>query len=791
MPHRLAIALGLLLAFRAPLHAGPPVASYVFPAGAQRGQTVKVRVGGLFLHNACNWELLGPGVSASKQLKRAPTLWFEGPLLPLPDSQRQEDYPQDMEGEVTVRADATPGLRRARLWTSEGASSGLGFMVGELPEIVENEVDGPPRAVDVKLPVTINGRIFPRENVDAWAVALRKGQTISAEVHAARLGSPLDSRLEVRGPDGRLLAENDDRFGTDSLLHFTAPADGKYQVRIHDTDRRGGPNYVYRLTLTAGPYVERAFPLGARRGTKGRFHLSGPGTPREPVEVALPATAGAHLQRFPIGADRSNAVLLDLDDLPEHLNAEPKGPAEASLVTAPAMLNGRIATPGDGDCWKFGARRGEVLVLDLRARSLGSPLLGVLEVSDAAGKVVARAEAAGTQLDPTLTFTAPAEGTYCVAVRDRFRTRGGPAFAYRLRLAPPAPGFRLHFAQDALTLPRLADQPKNAKAKKPAPRGQVRLRVTAQREGGFNGAIRLTIEGLPKGVEVAPLILAPGQAAVDLTFTAAPDAPIRAVRVTIRGTALVAGREVAQTATLPAAPGVAATDSALLAVALVAPFKVVGSYDLRLAPRGSRFRKKYKIDRGGFTGPLEVRLADRQARHLQGVTGPVLTVPAGASELEYPVDLPPWMETGRTSRACIMLVGTIKEGGVEHVVSATSTEQKDQMIAVVETGRLGLEAGATSLSAKPGASVRLAVTVRRSKGLVGPVKVELVQSGHVRGLRAEPIVVPADRSEGSLTLRFGPGPLGPFNAPLIVRATLVEASGPVVAEVKVEVVADE
>ena len=28
------------------------------------------------------------------------TLWFEGPLLPLPDSQRAEDYPQDMAGEV-------------------------------------------------------------------------------------------------------------------------------------------------------------------------------------------------------------------------------------------------------------------------------------------------------------------------------------------------------------------------------------------------------------------------------------------------------------------------------------------------------------------------------------------------------------------------------------------------------------------------------------------------------------------------------------------------------------------
>ncbi len=65
----------------------------------------------------------------------------------------------------------------------------------------------------------------------------------------------------------------------------------------------------------------------------------------------------------------------------------------------------------------------------------------------------------------------------------------------------------------------------------------------------------------------------------------------------------------------------------LLAVALKPPFKIVGAYDLRLAPRGSVFRRRYKIERNGFTGPLEVSLADHQMRHLQGVTGPTLTVP--------------------------------------------------------------------------------------------------------------------------------------------------------------------
>src|ERR1700694_2658811 len=61
--------------------ANPPVASYIFPAGAQRGTKVNVRVGGLFLHDKCGFEMLGAGVTAPAHLTRTKTTWFEGPLL--------------------------------------------------------------------------------------------------------------------------------------------------------------------------------------------------------------------------------------------------------------------------------------------------------------------------------------------------------------------------------------------------------------------------------------------------------------------------------------------------------------------------------------------------------------------------------------------------------------------------------------------------------------------------------------------------------------------------------------
>lgn len=595
------------------LHANPPVASYIFPAGGKRGTTVKVRVGGLYLYKKCSFELLGPGVTASKQLHTIPRLWFEGPVLPLPASQQKEDYPRDMAGEVRIAANAVLGARHGRLWTAEGAAGGLRFVVGELPEIIEQEIDGDPIPVDVKLPVTINGRIFPREDVDDWTFFARKGQVVTAEVCASRLGSPLDARLEVFDGQGRKIAENDDSDTNDSRLRFTASAEGKYRLRIHDVNQQGGPAYVYRLTIAADT-----------------------------------------------------------------------GQVEARSV------------------------------------SEGKATFANASGSDGAD-------------------------------------------------------FQLRLTTDALTLPR---------------GGRARLRVVADRSGGFKGPIALHIAGLPVGVSASKPTIAAGQTATDFTLATTAFAALGTTHLTIHGSASLDGRTVTRTAMLPVDRPELAVDSVLLGVGLKPPFKIVGDYDLRLAPRGSVFRRRYRIERNGFEGSLEVRLADRQARHLQGVTGPTLTIPAGTDAFEYPVRLPPWMETGRTSRACIMAVGVIKDGEIEYTVGYSSEAQNEQIIAVVETGRLGIEIDRSSLAAVPGGHTTLVVRVRRGKGLAGPVKIELIQPKHLHGVKAEAVLLAADKSQVAFPLHFAFGRLGPFNMPLVLRATLDNPDGPAIAETHLELVPD-
>lgn len=754
-----------------------PSVSYIFPAGGQRGATVDFRLGGHFLHERCPFVMLGPGVEADAEVRRIETIWFEGPLVPLPESQAQENYPLDYGGQVRIAADATPGVRYWQVWTAQGTVPAMKFMVGELPEVVEQEIDGEPLPVLVQLPVTTNGRMFPREDVDLWSFAAAAGQTVNLDVWAARLGSPLDSQLEVLDAAGKVLAENSDAFGTDSFLRFTAPADGVYTARLRDANYGGLQHYVYRLTISSAPHVDAAYPLGGRRGTPLHLELSGNGLPAEPLELLLPADGPTDLmQRLTLGGQVSDPFWLELDDLNEQLEVEPNNEsAQAAALAVPAVGNGRISSPGDVDWWRFAAAKGEAFDLDLRAARLGSPLDSVLVVCDSSGQELGRSDdIVDGQTDSRLAFTAPADGEFRVRVEERFASRGGPQFAYRLRVGrPPEPDFRLTLAVDALTLNR---------------GGEAKLQVNAERLGGFNDAISLALDGLPSGVTVSDPTIPAGAGNAQLSLKADAAAPIRAARIVIRGTAKIQDQAVTRTAAMPAARGSLALESVLLAVSMPTPFKLKGEYLTRYAPRGTVFSKHYAVDRGGYEGPLTIRLADRQGRHLQGVTGPEITVPAGQSEFDYPVNLPPWMEIGRTSRTNLMAVGEIADAeGNRHKVSFSSVDQNLQVVVLVDPGPLGLQTETASLAMVTDHTVDLPVRLLRDKTVTGPVTVELLPPRHVAGIAAEKIVIPADQDRGVLAIRFSPG-AGPFNAPLLVRASGTWRDGPVVAETKVSVV---
>ncbi|MGY8690266.1 MAG: hypothetical protein ACKVHP_21335, partial [Verrucomicrobiales bacterium] len=126
------------------LIAEEPYVSYIFPAGGQRGTQVDFKVGGHYLHGEASFEMLGSGVKASRKVREVDTLFFEGPLIPMPASQQKEDYPRDHGGQVTIAKDATIGMRYWHVSTSQGVTPSWRFVIGSLPGIIEEEIDGAP-----------------------------------------------------------------------------------------------------------------------------------------------------------------------------------------------------------------------------------------------------------------------------------------------------------------------------------------------------------------------------------------------------------------------------------------------------------------------------------------------------------------------------------------------------------------------------------------------------------------------------------------------------------------------
>jgi len=171
----------------------------------------------------------------------------------------------------SVSFDTSPGggwIRKTSVVGSDGALSNVvKYAVDDLPEMVEDDsANDAPGAEKVALPVIVNGRIDRPKDRDRFSFHGAKGGKVAFEVAARRLGSPLDSLVKLYGPDGELLAWNDDHsikrgflhknpeglltHHADSYLLAELPEDGEYVVQISDAQSHGGKAFAYRLRIS-------------------------------------------------------------------------------------------------------------------------------------------------------------------------------------------------------------------------------------------------------------------------------------------------------------------------------------------------------------------------------------------------------------------------------------------------------------------------------------------------------------------------------------------------------------
>lgn len=463
--------------------------------------------------------------------------------------------------EVTAAPDAATGPRDLRLLGKGGLSLPLVFMVGDLPEVAFPAVSaitpraaaGSAKAVSAALaagltvtpPVVVNGQILPGES-DRIRFTGKRGQRLIVAVHARDLTPYLADAVPgwfqavaaLLDEKGNELAYADDfRFRPDPVLAFQLPADGDYTLVVRDALYRGREDFGYRVALGELPFVAGLFPLGGAPGQEVSFALNGWNLPAPARRARLPAEPGETELDLGRCSAATGGVRVAVDDLPEHLETEPNDTsAQAREVTPPVVVNGRIARAGDADWLRFAAQAGQTLVVEVVARRLRSPLDGTLRIHGADGAVLAAnddnddaADGLTTHhADPRLVFTPAKDGIYAVRLGDT-QHRGGPDYAYRLRLSAPRPDFALRVVPSSVNL---------------RAGGTAKVTVHALRRDGFGGEIALALRDAPAGLRFAPALVPAGADRVELTLSAGRETALGVAPLEWVGTAMIGGASV-------------------------------------------------------------------------------------------------------------------------------------------------------------------------------------------------------------------------------------------------------
>jgi hypothetical protein len=491
----------------------PPAIESLSQFGLQIGQTTRLMINGNRLAGKARVDLPIPGIK---------------------QTMAKSSNDRHLLVEITVPADAPPGIYPLTVFTSGGVSNPMGIALDGLPQwLVGDSTEDRPTS----LPAAFSGLITGAGQSHVYFRG-HAGDRLVAEVEARRIGSRLDPVLELKNASGSTIAIEWGKafLRGDARAELTLPADGVYVVELHDLAYNAPADSPFRLLLGDFRSVDAYYPPVIPRGADW---------PVEPVGSGIPAgmMIDANLKNDPAG-------LAKLLPVPRQLHASgplpPLGISDGveilevpqpteQLQTIDARfadkghdsvaINGRLAKEGEIDRYLLAVTPGMLLSLSLDGRSSNSPVEGDISIYSHPDRKplggdggTPGAAAKGFQ------FQVPAEASSIeVAVRD-LNGRGGRHFVYRLRISPTAaPDFSLALLETRVNIPKDG-------------RTMVPLQVDRR---GYAGPIKLRLEG--EGVAAGSITIAPKEIPADgqsrklfVTFTTTgspPEAAARGLRI--------------------------------------------------------------------------------------------------------------------------------------------------------------------------------------------------------------------------------------------------------------------
>jgi hypothetical protein len=701
-----------------------PQIGYLFPAGAQRGTKVQIEVGGKYMPGPCGIWIGGEGV-------------------------RSESETTTGTMKLVVDANASIGSRPVRIHSVQGGSTARPFIIGELPEVLENGAEIQP----IALQTTINGRLNPKADIDQYQFSLRAGQQIVCSAAVKSIGSISDTILRILDSEGRVLQVSVDRQSRNPLLAFKCPADGNYTLQIYDFNLSGGPEHIYRLTVTAGPYLSHAFPPGFQKGVASEITLFGwnlkDGEFAKYI-VTANSNGEARVPHCP------NRLTLVQGNSPELIEIESP---QAQQISLPVTINGRIESAGDVDTFRFTATKGQKLAMNAMSMGIGFPPDLVLSVSNAEGKLIKEIDDVGSSRDPSYLFAVPADGDYLVTLKER-ALRGGPRFIYRLSIGPPEPALRLSAKTKEFSV---------------SPGGTLSLPVRVEPLGGFTDEIQLSAIGLPAGVSLQPVLFTPKKAG-DVSLEIKVEANVAFVSNSIRIEARLASK-------LNDAP-IAELGDLWLAIGPKVPFELSTVTAIQEAPRLAAHPFPVQVKRDeGFTGAIRLVGVEPDRR---GTVVPLAgNIPSGQQEGTIPLIVQSMAVEGTTHRCRVM--GVIELAGPDGKMHSVFHVAKGSMAMGCQPNHLTLTAEPSRIRLNAGESARISLTVARRVEMKH-IAISLKAPLSLAGVEGKPITISSNELSGFFELHIQPGAELPPLITIPFRAESSRDGLPIFAETSITII---
>lgn len=550
----------------------------IFPPGGSPGQTFELTIYGGDLDDVNRLLFSHPGITGVQKTVDP------GPF----DEGKQ---PVDNVFVVTVQGDVPAGHFAVRCQGKYGLSNPRTFVVDSLSEVRETEPNNQPEQATqiASLPSAVNGQLNGGADVDWYRFEGQAGDRLLIDGLARRIDSRADVVVTLTTADGRELAASRQGRAGDPFIDVVLPAAGTYFIKVHEALYAGGGDYPYRLTIGSLPVIDFVFPPAGLPGSNDEYTVYGRNLPggqatsltrggrpleQSKVRIPIPGDAADKLRfgerldphqysidgieyRVNTPAGPSNPALVTIATAPVvREQADNDSPANAQKLTIPCEVAGQFYPQRDVDWYTFDAKAGDEYWIEVYSHRLGvptDPLLVVLRVEkneageekvtqlgwiDDVGKREGGHEFDERTHDPWYRFTAPADGTYRILVRDGYATLvSDPRLVYRLAVRTAQPDFRLAAvptdASGAVLLRK---------------GGREAVRVVAYRQDGFDGEIKISASGLPAGVTASEFIIGPASNSGALILSCDANAAGAVGQLQITGTAVLQGREVSHVA---------------------------------------------------------------------------------------------------------------------------------------------------------------------------------------------------------------------------------------------------